>query len=195
MFKIGLTGGIGVGKSSASIFFNKLNIPVYNSDNRAKWLMNHDSTLKDKLISEFGSASYSDGKVNRTYLSNLVFKDSDKLKLINSFVHPYVKSDFEQWILKINAPYVVKEAAILIESGAYKQVDYVLLIQSSLENRLKRVSERDGVNNDDILKRINNQMPEDDKQKLADFVILNDSNLEALELKVNAFHKQILNSL
>ncbi len=195
MYIVGLTGGIGTGKTVVSNLFVQLGIPVYNSDLKAKWLMNTNNFLKNELIKGFGEKTYVDGVVDKSYLSALVFQDSHQLKTINSIVHPYVKADFETWVSNSNAPYVVKEAAILIESGAYKLVNSVLLVQSEMEKRIKRVIDRDGVNRASVLSRIKSQISENEKEKFADYTILNNSSLIELELKVKAINQEILNSL
>jgi dephospho-CoA kinase len=196
MHIVGLTGGIGTGKSVVASLFVQLGIPVYNSDNKAKWLMNNNDSLKDELVEAFGVNTYGDGVLNKTYLSNLVFNDSEKLKKINEIVHPYVRIDFEEWLNhNSSVPYVIKEAAILIESGAYKQVDSILLVLSDLENRIARVLQRDNVKREDVLARIKNQLSDEEKQKFSDYTIDNNSSLLELEIKVKATHKEILKSL
>tara|TARA_B100001758_G_C18336594_1_gene571948 strand:+ start:139 stop:732 length:594 start_codon:yes stop_codon:yes gene_type:complete len=195
MHIVGLTGGIGTGKSVVANLFIQLSIPVYNSDLKAKWLMNNISSLKSELIDAFGSKTYVDESIDKSYLSGIVFQNPEKLKTINTIVHPYVKIDFEDWVKNSKAPYVVKEAAILIESGAYKQVDSILLVQAELEKRIKRVTARDGVLKKDVVERIENQLSEKEKQKYADYTISNNGSLEELALKVKDIHKTILKSI
>lgn len=196
MHIVGLTGGIGTGKSVVANLFIQLSIPVYNSDLKAKWLMNNTSSLKSSLIDAFGSKTYVDGTIDKSYLSGIVFQNPEKLKTINTIVHPYVKSDFEDWVVNNSiAPYVVKEAAILIESGAYKQVNSIVLIKAELEKRIKRVTVRDGVLKKDVVERIENQLSETEKQKFSDYTISNNGSLEELELKVKDIHKEILKSI
>ena len=193
MHIVGLTGGIGTGKSVVADLFVQLGIPVYNSDNKAKWLMNNNNSLRDELVEAFGVDTYVDGVLNKSYLSDLVFNDSKKLKALNKIVHPYVKLDFEDWVTKsLNVPYVIKEAAILIESGAYKQVDSILLIQAELENRINRVISRDGILKNDVVARIENQLSEIEKQKFSDYTITNNSSLEELAILVKETHEEIL---
>ena len=196
MHIVGLTGGIGTGKSVVANLFIQLGIPVYNSDYKAKWLMNNNNSLKDELVESFGVNTYVDGILNKSYLSGLVFNDSEKLKIINEIVHPYVKLDFENWVTNnLQIPYVVKEAAILIESGAYKQVDTILLVQADLEKRINRVVSRDGVVRKDVVARIENQLPEIEKQKFSDYTIFNNSSLKELAFKVKETHNEILKSI
>ena len=195
MHIVGLTGGIGTGKSVVASLFIQLGISVYNSDYKAKWLMNNNNSLKDELVESFGVNTYVDGILNKSYLSGLVFNDSEKLKIINEIVHPYVKLDFENWVTNnLQTPYVVKEAAILIESGAYKQVDTILLVQADLEKRINRVVSRDGVVRKDVVARIENQLPEIEKQKFSDYTIFNNSSLKELAFKVKETHNEILKS-
>ena len=126
MLKVGLTGGIGSGKTTVLSLFNSLGVPIYQSDERAKWLINNHSEIINSLTSLFGDKIYIDKKINAAYLSNIVFKDPEKLGQLNSVVHPKVAEDFIFWCSKQDASYVVKEAAILIETGAYKQLDKII---------------------------------------------------------------------
>ena len=196
MHIVGLTGGIGTGKSVVADLFVQLGIPVYNSDIKAKWLMNNNNSLKSELVKSFGVNTYDDGVLNKSYLSDLVFNDSVKLKALNKIVHPYVKVDFEDWVTNNSkTSYVIKEAAILIESGAYKQVDSILLVQADLEMRINRVISRDGVVKKDVVARIENQLPEIEKQKFSDYTIFNNSSLKELAFKVKETHNEILKSI
>lgn len=196
MHIVGLTGGIGTGKSVVASLFVQLGIPVYNSDNKAKWLMNNNNSLKGELVESFGVNTYVDGVLNKSYLSDLVFNDSVKLKALNKIVHPYVKIDFEDWVTNNSkTSYVIKEAAILIESGAYKQVDSILLVQADLEMRINRVISRDGVVKKDVVARIENQLSESEKQKFSDYTIFNNSTLKELASKVKETHNEIIKSI
>ncbi len=196
MHIVGLTGGIGTGKSVVASLFVQLGIPVYNSDNKAKWLMNNNNSLKGELVESFGVNTYVDGVLNKSYLSDLVFNDSVKLKALNKIVHPYVKVDFEDWVTNNSkTSYVIKEAAILIESGAYKQVDSILLVQADLEMRINRVISRDGVVKKDVVARIENQLSESEKQKFSDYTIFNNSTLKELASKVKETHNEIIKSI
>ena len=193
MHIVGLTGGIGTGKSVVASLFVQLGIPVYNSDNKAKWLMNNNNSLKGELVESFGVNTYVDGVLNKSYLSDLVFNDSVKLKALNKIVHPYVKVDFEDWVTNNSkTSYVIKEAAILIESGAYKQVDSILLVQADLEMRINRVISRDGVVKKDVVARIENQLSESEKQKFSDYTIFNNSSLKEIASKVKETHNEII---
>ena len=158
--------------------------------------MNNNNSLKGELVESFGVNTYVDGVLNKSYLSDLVFNDSVKLKALNKIVHPYVKVDFEDWVTNNSkTSYVIKEAAILIESGAYKQVDSILLVQADLEMRINRVISRDGVVKKDVVARIENQLSESEKQKFSDYTIFNNSTLKELASKVKETHNEIIKSI
>ena len=170
---IGLTGGIGSGKSTVSKIFEDNGIPIYNSDLIAKDLMNNNIDLKKKMISSFGTKSYIDDKLNKPYISKLVFQNKKKLKIINSIVHPYVLTDFKIWAEKKISKYVIYESAIIFESGSYKKNDFNILVISDLKKRIERVMKRDKLSKDDVLNRIKNQWNDEKKIPLCDFVINN----------------------
>lgn len=175
---IGITGGIGSGKSTVAKIFNILGIPVYSADDRAKWLMSNDPDLKDQITANFGKESYfEDGSLNRSYLASRVFNDEEKISIINSLVHPSVKKDFEKWVLKQNSPYVLKEAALLFESGSYKDLDKVITVSAPLKIRINRVLLRDPQRSENQINDIiNKQLPDEEKNLKADFVIKNSDN-------------------
>ena len=191
MLKIGITGGIGSGKTTIADVFNTLSIPVYNSDDRAKYLMNNDQLLKASLVNEFGCNVFMNDELNTIYLSELVFKDQKKLLALNSIVHPFVAKDFNNWCLQQNASYIIKEAAILIESGAYQGMDKVILVTADNELRIKRIMERDNISEQAVLQRMKNQMSDQEKKSFADFVIVNNEN-ESLLFQVKKIHKTIM---
>ena len=185
MFKVGLTGGIGSGKTAVSNIISDIGIPVYNSDNRAKWLMNNDKELQNNIIQLFGDKAYLNNQLNRSYISTIVFDNPKKLNQLNSLVHPCVAIDFKEWIVENNtAEIVVKEAAILIESDAYKQMDSIVLVVADEKLRINRVSIRDGVKVAAIKKRMDTQMSDQMKMKYADHIINNDGSLFELKNKV-----------
>ena len=175
---IGITGGIGSGKSIVCRFFRLLGIPVYSADDRAKWLMANQPELKSHLAAIFGKESYlEDGSVNSPFLAEKVFSDPENLKKINSIVHPAVAVDFKRWAENQNTPYVIKEAALLFESGAAKELDAVIHVSSPLKIRKSRVQMRDPHRSEDQINSIiNQQMPDEEKSELADFVIKNNDN-------------------
>ena len=172
---IGLTGGIGSGKSTISKEFKSNSIPVYDSDTRAKILMNSSKDLKVKLIEFFGSSTYTNGFINKKYISNLIFNDSSALNKINSIVHPEVFNDFMNWKSRLNNDFVIYESALIFESGSYKSNDYNILVISDINKRIERVSKRDNVKKDDVLLKMNNQWPDQKKIPLADYVFENSS--------------------
>ena len=143
LLRIGITGGIGSGKSTVAHIFSLLGVPVYNADDRAKWLMVNDDSLVSSIITEFGSDSYIDGQLNRQYLAEKVFKDEDLVKKLNALVHPAVASDFAGWSSEYNSGYVLKEAALLFETGSYLELDATILITAPFELRIKRIQNRD----------------------------------------------------
>lgn len=178
MLKIGLTGNIGSGKTTVSKIFEVLGIPVFYADDAAKWVMVNDRQLISELKAEFGTESYfEDGALNRKYIASIVFDNEEALAKLNSIVHPATFRAFDSWLANItDAPYVVKEAALMFESDSYKYCDYKIMIQAPLETRIKRVMQRDGLSREEIEKREANQFPEDKKAELADYVIKNDDS-------------------
>lgn len=190
MLKIGLTGGIGSGKTTVAKVFETLGIPVYYADDEAKRIMNEDPALKKKITAIFGNESYENGKLNRAYLASIVFNDSYKLDLLNSIVHPATIKDAELWMQNKNTAYALKEAALLFESGSAENLDYVIGVTAPQHLRIKRVMERDGVTRDEVLKRIDRQIEEDIKIKLCDFVIVNDEQQLVIP-QVLALHEKL----
>ena len=185
MVKVGLTGGIGSGKTTVSNFLLDYGIPVYNSDSKGKTLMNTNLELKNNIVSIFGERVYDNGILNTNLLSSIVFNDSTKIEQLNNLVHPKVAQDFNQWVGKNNnKPILVKEAAILIESGAYLNMDKIILVVSEKSTRINRVSKRDNFDLESIEKRINHQLTDNEKIKYADYIIENNSSLEHLKLEV-----------
>lgn len=191
MIKIGITGGIGSGKSTVCSLFQVLGIPVYNADNEAKNLMVNDATLKNNIINLLGAETYKNGELNREFIASKVFKDTDLLKKLNDIVHPAVKKDFIAWSEKQIAPYVIYEAALMIESGSYKLLDKVIVVTAPLEQRIARVCERDKVHQEKVLARIKNQLGQEEMLKYADHVITNDGKTslisQVLELHLKYF--------
>jgi len=171
---IGLTGGIGSGKSTVARVFATLNIPIYTSDIEAKKLMNSSSEIKEKLISEFGNEVYLKNFLNRKFLANIIFNDKQKLNFINSVVHPVVINHFNKWVSLQTSTYVIKENAILFESGMHKNVDFIITVVAPENVRIKRVMKRDKTTYKDVKSRILNQMSEEEKIEKSNFVIIND---------------------
>jgi dephospho-CoA kinase len=173
MLRIGLTGGIGSGKTTVAKVFETLGIPVYYADDRAKRLMNTNEELKSAIIKEFGNDAYRKGELDRKFLAGIVFNNKEKLALLNSLTHPVTIKDAEEWMKQQTSAYVIKEAALLFESGAAEKLDYVIGIYAPQHIRVKRVMERDHIPVEEIMKRITRQIDEEMKIKLCDFVIIN----------------------
>lgn len=175
---VGVTGGIGSGKSTVCQVFSILGIPIYSADDRAKWLMSNDQMLKKAISSEFGEKSYlEDGSLNRAFLAEEVFSDPEKVKKINSLVHPAVGEDFKNWANSQTAPYMIKEAALLFESGSAKELDFVINVSSPLKIRVARVLLRDPHRSEDQVNHIiDQQLPDEQKNELADYVIKNNDS-------------------
>jgi dephospho-CoA kinase len=175
MLRVGITGGIGAGKTTVCKIFQALGISVFDADLRAKRLMAEDPELRNQLISQFGSASFGDdGTLNRKYLAAKVFHDDAELNRLNQLVHPFVLKDYESWLQKIpKAPYSIREAAILLESGNYKDLVVIIVIDSPEDLRIKRVIQRDKRSEAEVRLIISKQWPMEKKQKFASFIIQN----------------------
>ncbi|NGM62272.1 dephospho-CoA kinase [Sphingobacterium sp. SGG-5] len=192
--KVGITGGIGTGKSFVSKVFKTLGVPFYDADVEAKLVMTKNEEVRQALVHSFGPDTYfDDGQVNRGYLSGIVFNDPEKLTLLNSIVHPAVIQASVDWSNKQTAPYILKEAALLYESGSYKNLDYTILVTAPEELRIQRVMQRDGAEREDVLRRMARQMPEEEKLQYADFLIHNDGVLPLLP-QVLAIHNNLIHA-
>jgi len=194
MLKVGITGGIGSGKTTVCRYFEELGIPVYYADERAKYLMQHEHYLIDEIQRNFGKDIYEGGQLNRQLLAEMVFNNKQKLDLLNSLVHPAVFRDNERWTegqLAKKVPYIIKEAALLIESGSSKSLDKLIVVSAPLNVRVERISKRDNLQTEDIMARVRNQMPEEEKLKQADFVITNDGGMDSLKEQVLNIHQKL----
>lgn len=191
MLKIGLTGGIGSGKSTVAKIFEVLGIPVYYADAEAKRLMNSSHALKASIKQHFGNSAYKDEQLDRKYLADIVFNHKEKLDLLNALIHPVTIADAEEWMKKQQAPYCIKEAALLFESGASENLDYIIGVYAPQALRIKRVMQRDGLERDEIMKRIHRQINEEMKMKLCDFVLLNNEQ-QLLLPQVLELHDKLL---
>ena len=191
MLKIGLTGGIGSGKSTVAKVFEVLGIPVYYADNAAKQLMNKDENLKEKITKQFANQVYTDGKLNRKYLSEIVFNNPEKLALLNSLVHPAILKDAERWMQQQTTPYAIKEAALIFESGAQQHLDYVIGVTAPAPLRIHRTMQRDAITREEVVARMDKQMDDTIKMKLCHFIIKNDEQ-EMLLPQVIALHEKLL---
>lgn len=192
MLKIGLTGGIGSGKTTAAKVLEVLGVPVYYADDAAKELMNKNEPLKQQLIFHFGADTYfEDGQLNRKHLSSIVFNNKEKLELLNSLVHPATIAHAQDWFSKQRSPYVIKEAALLFESGSAEGLDYIIGVTAPVAVRIKRVMDRDHVSADEVKRRMANQIDETLKMKLCDFVLRNNEQ-ELLLPQITALHEELI---
>lgn len=191
---LGITGGIGAGKSLISKLFALLNIPIYNADDRAKWLMEHESGLLARIIAGFGRDAYlADGSLNRGYLAKKVFSDPIETEKINQIVHPAVAKDFKAWVSLQQSPYVLKEAALLFETGSYLELDYTIHVTAPEKLRISRILERDSHRGPEQIKAImEKQWGDNKKNELANFILHNDEK-ELLIPKVLEIHQRITN--
>jgi dephospho-CoA kinase len=175
MIKIGITGGIGSGKSTVCKVFEQLGVPVYYADDEGKKLLDV-SDVKEAVLKVFGNAIFAaDKTIDRKKMAGLVFNNKENLEKLNSIIHPAVGVHFEEWLKKQEGcAYIVKEAAILFESGAYKQVDKVITVTAPMELKITRAMNRSGITREQVLERMNNQMDDEEKVKRSQFVIVND---------------------
>lgn len=196
VLKVGLTGGIGSGKSTVAQLFEVLGIPVYYADTEAKKLMNENTELKKAIIKNFGKEAYTSETLNRKYISSIVFSDPLKLELLNSIVHPATKKDGENWMHRQKTVYAIHEAALIFEANVSDRLDYVIGVSAPQELRIKRAMERDQVTREEIIKRMTKQLDEEIKMSKCDFVVINDEQQllipQVLELhdKLIALSKQ-----
>lgn len=172
---VGLTGGIGSGKSTVRKIFENLGVPVYDADYESKQLLNTDEELKKELIKAFGEKIYSnEGFINKKVFAAIIFNDEKELEKANSIIHPAVEKHFLNWVNSQEAKYVVKEAAILFESGSFKKTDKIITVSAPVELRIKRVCKRDNTNEEQVRQRIKNQMTDEERKSRSDWVIIND---------------------
>src|SRR6056297_1417163 len=192
MMIVGLTGGIGSGKSTVAKMFKELDVPVYNSDKEAKLLMENSEEVKSAIINLLGSESYGDeGSLNRPYIANKVFNDSELLDKLNGIVHPAVRDHFLKWAQNQKSPYVVQETALIFENEAEDKYDYTILVPAPAEIRVQRVMDRDRVTKQAVVDRMKNQLDDDQKLELADFSLKN-FELDKTKRKVKELHLKLL---
>lgn len=197
MLRIGLTGGIGSGKSTVAKIFEVLGIPVYYADAAARRLVNEDEELKKNIITHFGKESYVDSQLNRPYIASIVFNDKEKLELLNSLTHPATIRDANIWMQELaesrgqSSLYTIKEAALIFESGSAEYLDHVIGVYTPAPLRIQRTMQRDKITKEEVLQRMNRQMDEDIKMKLCDFVIINDEQ-QLLIPQVLKLHDKLL---
>ena len=191
---VGITGGIGSGKTTVCNFFKTFGIPVYHADVEAKALMNRSKVIRRKLISLFGDKAYKDDMLNRSYLRAQIFRDEQLLAKMNAIVHPKVGSHFSRWLKKQNAPYILKEVAIIFENNLQNQYDYIITIIADEDARIRRVIKRDNVTESSVRAIISNQLNDEEKVKLSDFTIKNNDLVEAKH-QVNEIHSILISKL
>jgi len=191
--QVGITGGIGAGKSVVSKFFSVLGVPVYNADERGKWILANDSVVVNFIRQEFGHAAIKDGKPDTRFLASQVFSNAEKLQKLNSIIHPRVAADYEQWLGQhYTASYAIKEAAIMYESGSDKTMDKMIVVYAPKEVRMKRVLQRDPHRTEaDVLNIMGKQLPEEEKMKRADYIIHNDEQMLIIP-QVLELHKKFM---
>lgn len=188
---MGLTGGIGSGKTTVAKMFQELGVPLYIADDRAKVLMNESLLIKDKLVGLFGGEAYINGSLNRPFLAKSIFDDANLLKEMNAIVHPEVGKDFSNWKTQQDALYVLKEAAIIFENDLQSQYDIIITVIADLDQRIARVMARDNSNREKILAIVKNQWSDEQKIALSDFVITNDDLDQSMD-QVLIIHQKIM---
>ena len=183
---VGLTGGIGSGKTTiANLFALHFSIPIYIADTKAKELVANNKQLQQEIVTLLGEEAFVEGRYNTSFVAQEVFSNKEKLDKLNAIIHPYVQQDFLQWKQSQQAPYVIKEAAILFESGSYRDCDFIIMVTAPLEERIERVMLRDKIDRETVEKRIKNQWNDEKKIELSTFVIENreiDKNLDKIEI-------------
>lgn len=195
MIKIGITGGIGSGKTTVCQIFEQLGIPVFYADTVAKEIMVTDPVLREGMMNTFGIESYElSGKLNNKHIAQIVFNNKTELEKLNALVHPAVFRAFESWQQTIPAdvPYNLKEAALLFESGSYQMCDHSILVTASKAVKIKRVMERDSVTSEQVEARMDKQLSDEEKKKMADFLITNDES-QSVILQILELHHQFIN--
>jgi dephospho-CoA kinase len=191
MVRVGLTGGIGSGKSTVAQIFEVLGIPVYYADIEAKRLMNEDAQLRTEIIKNFGEEAYSNNILHRKYISSIVFSEPSKLEILNSIVHPATKKDAEAWMLSQKTSYAIHEAALIFEAKVNERLDYVIGVSSPEELRIQRAMQRDNVTREEVIKRMNKQLDEKIKMSKCDFILINDEQ-QLLIPQVLELHQKLL---
>jgi dephospho-CoA kinase len=190
MLKVGLTGGIGSGKSTVARIFETLGIPVYYADDAAKRLMNEDPELRRQIINHFGEEAYRGAELDRSFIASHVFRDKEKLKILNSLTHPATIRDADDWMVKQTTPYAIKEAALIFEAGAENKLDYVIGVSAPESLRISRSIKRDDVNEDKVKERMAGQLNEEEKMNRCDFLVYNDE-IQPLIPQVLKLHEQL----
>lgn len=190
-FKLGITGGIGSGKTSVCRVFTVLRIPVFSADRDASHIMENESVVRDKLNSIAGKDLYSKGCLDRLALASIIFNDKTILEKVNALVHPFVFDNFRKWSVEQTSPYVIMEAAILFESGAAESVDKVATVVAPAEQRVERVIRRNKLTKEQVMERMRNQMSDETRISLSDYIIYNSEN-DMIIPAILKIHKEIL---
>ena len=191
-WKVGITGGIGSGKTYCARIFSRLGIPVYYADDRAKWLMIHDGGVKKQLTELLGNQTYDpNGNLNKDFLRNQVFGNPSTREAINAIVHPAVGRDYEKWHAAQQSPYTLKEAALLVESGSYRVLDHLIMVRAPVPVRIQRIINRDSIAADQVWQRMDSQLPDEDKAKVSDMTIDNSGCFPILP-QVLDIHKKLI---
>jgi dephospho-CoA kinase len=194
MMIVGLTGGIGSGKTTVAKFFEDYGVPVYIADEEAKKLMGSSKVIKRKLVLLFGEKAYVNNALNKPFIANIIFNDKSYLQKMNAIIHPRVARHFEKWVKKQNTPYVIKEVAILFENGGHKKCDAVITVTAPKEIRVKRLLNRDNTTLEKIEAIMKNQWTDEQKLELSDYSIEN-ITLENTKKQVSKIHAQIIGNL
>ena len=190
MYKVGITGGIGSGKSTVCAILAEFGVAVYDSDSRAKRLMNEDNTLRERLLERFGSEVYCVEGLNRRYLAERVFGNPEELKALNAIVHPAVMDDFDRWALEQEGSYVVLESAILFEASLDRRVDVSVAVMAPEELRIERAMQRDGAQREQIVARMNNQISDQERVERSKYTIVN-IDIDNLRSDVEQLHRRL----
>jgi len=190
---VGLTGGIGSGKTTVAYMFQKLGVPVYIADIEARKLTNSSKIIRKKMIALLGKEAYFKEGINKKYVANLIFNNKKLLENVNAIIHPKVAQHFNKWLKKQNAVYCIKEVSILFENGSYKNCDYIILVTAPKEIRIQRVINRDQSAIEEVENRMNNQWSDEEKKNLSDIIIQN-LDLQTTQKKVNETHLFLLKS-
>jgi dephospho-CoA kinase len=192
MIKVGLTGGIGSGKSVIAKVFRSLGVPVFNADLEARELVTTNSEVKQKITDLLGEKAFKEGEYDRSYVASVVFQHKDLLEKLNQIIHPAALNAFDEWVKKHNTPYIIKEAAILFESGSYKSLDKVITVSAPTPIRIQRVIDRDKITEAQVMGRIAAQYSDEERKELSDFEIINDDIIAVLP-QILKIHEQLNN--
>ena len=192
MLKVAITGGIGSGKSLVCQVFKTLGIPIFDADAVSNQLVEHDAALKTAIIELFGKEAYKNNIYNRKYIASIVFSQAEMLQALNALIHPKAIEAAKQWFEKQQSPYAIKEAAILFESNAEKDIDIIIGVTAPEQIRVKRVMQRTGYSKDEVIKRIQQQMPDEEKMAKCNYVIQN-NDADAILPQILQIHQQLIN--